>query len=997
MQILPLNSICLWSFMMLLRLLCLLFFCAASLWAQDRSTNRWYFYNRLGLDFNTSPPTVLTDGRVANTLHREGTSVISDAVTGALLFYSDGDTVWNRNHQIMVAGIHPESHSSTQSALIIRQPNSTTLYHLFTTAGLGKVPGARHLVIDITMNGGLGGVASNTQLIANPICEKVTAARACDGVDYWVIFRRYDAPEFRAFRLSPTGLNTTPVISNSGIAFANTADARGEMKISPNGRLLACANETNITDLFDFNNATGQITNRRILSPNGQRYGLTFSPNSNWLYVNDGWVSGSSRVFRYDMTAANIAASQQVIATSAITQLGYMELAPDGRIYISHHASRFLSTISNPDAVNPVYTDQAIDMGALMGWGLPNFPQDLFIPDFAGRDTLLCPDQPVRIGIPALSGYTYRWSPVTGLDNPNQAQPTATASQTTTYTVTVTDPNGCSIVRDMTLSVRPRPTIALSSNKANNAICPDDNIQLTATMSGAVSVNWQPGNLSGAVVTVTPTSSTTYRASLIDANACIWVDSIAVTVRPRPTLTIQSSRPAQNDTVRMCTGLNATLAATAGLSSYQWSGGETAANITVTAAGRYIVEGTDANGCKNNDTIYVELLPLPVADAGRDTSVCAGNTLQLQASGGTSYNWIPLAGSPALSQNNVANPQLSSQVSGDFNYAVQVTGSNGCVNFDTLRVRVHALPVAVISPAAADTSICICSSITLSANPAVRYEWYRNTPNQIVGTTQSLVVRDSGSYTVRIIDTNGCEDIADPVNVHILPQSFALRVRVPDSALVGAQVNIGLSGNYTNLTTLASCPSDSFTLHISMNRHPFGAKRGTPSFGTVTGDIRTLNISGATSGQGSYALQLPYTVTLGAADSSIIRIDSVSWKSCILPVTIINDTFHVAGICTARGTKRLYNEGATVTMMVQPNPVSEQSGVVLDASAAIAGCRVFLSDILGRTVATIYEGDIAAGRNEFSLPARHLPEGVYSLVFRSPAHEVLNVMVEVRK
>ena len=100
----------------------------------QKQANIWYFGENAGLDFNSSPPVALTDG-LLNTL--EGCSTFSDE-NGALLFYSDGITVFDKNHTIMTYTDDTPANnllgnpSATQSGMIIPKPLSTSIYYLFT-------------------------------------------------------------------------------------------------------------------------------------------------------------------------------------------------------------------------------------------------------------------------------------------------------------------------------------------------------------------------------------------------------------------------------------------------------------------------------------------------------------------------------------------------------------------------------------------------------------------------------------------------------------------------------------------------------------------------------------------------------------------------------------------------------------------------------------------------------------------------------------------------
>jgi hypothetical protein len=91
-------------------------------------TDNWYFGQNAGLNFATNPPTPLLDGELDT---NEGCAVLSDS-DGNLLFYTDGSTVWNRNHDIMMngTGLLGDS-SSTQSAIIIPKPEDNNIFYIF--------------------------------------------------------------------------------------------------------------------------------------------------------------------------------------------------------------------------------------------------------------------------------------------------------------------------------------------------------------------------------------------------------------------------------------------------------------------------------------------------------------------------------------------------------------------------------------------------------------------------------------------------------------------------------------------------------------------------------------------------------------------------------------------------------------------------------------------------------------------------------------------------
>ena len=173
--------------------------------------NFWHFGKHAGLDFTTTPPTA-----IASELDvQEGTASISDD-QGQLLFYTDGDTVWNRNNTPM-----PNGHglkgglSSTQSSLIVPLPNSLTHYYIFTTGDHGSMQGFKYTIVDMTLDGGLGDIVDGTKntAIVEEVSEKIAAVLHANCRDYWVITRKRNSNDNLAYLLTPAGLDLNPVIS----------------------------------------------------------------------------------------------------------------------------------------------------------------------------------------------------------------------------------------------------------------------------------------------------------------------------------------------------------------------------------------------------------------------------------------------------------------------------------------------------------------------------------------------------------------------------------------------------------------------------------------------------------------------------------------------------------------------------------------------------------------------------------------------------------------
>lgn len=361
----------------------------------QKQGNIWYFGDHAGLDFNSGVPVSISDGQTYLQYgHAEGTAVICDSA-GSLLFYSNGEKIWNRNHQIMMNGDSILSNfSSTQSSLIIPLPGSQHLFYLFTVDDFNYHHlqyGFRYSVIDMCMDSSLGAVVSAQKniLILDTVSEKLTAVRHHNGIDYWIIVHKYYSDAFYAYRFTSNGVNDT-VITHIGSAHRencippspdSTRAAIGNMKASPNGKKIAlvCTNTCrNLRELFDFNDSTGVVSNFVDLVDLqlNTAYGVSFSPDNSKLYIAD---NAPGNIFQYDVTAGggnqdSIKNSKIQVVTNLYAILG-IQLGPDGKIYVTRLPKHFIAAINNPNqqglACN--FQDSVVYLGSgICSYGLQN-------------------------------------------------------------------------------------------------------------------------------------------------------------------------------------------------------------------------------------------------------------------------------------------------------------------------------------------------------------------------------------------------------------------------------------------------------------------------------------------------------------------------------------------------------------------------------------------------------------------------------------------------
>jgi hypothetical protein len=273
-------------------------------------------------------------------------------------------------------------------------------------------------------------------------------------------------------------------------------------------------------------------------------------------------------------------------------------------------------------------------------------------------------------------GYTYLWSD-------GSTGSTLTTNTAGTYSVTVTDSNGCTTTCSATLTVNPLPTVSVNSS----AICAGGSTILTAT-TGASAPNylWSPGGATTASITVSPASTTIYTVTVTDGSTgCANSGSGTVTVNPLP------ATPTAGNNGPICAGstLNLSTPTVAG-ATYSWTGpnsfvssqqNPSISNATTAVSGTYLVTITDSNGCTSAaGSTSATVNPNPsTPTASNNGPIIEGNTLNLTAStvDNTTYSWTGPNGFASTNQ----NPSISNATSAASGvYLVTVTDSNGCTS-----------------------------------------------------------------------------------------------------------------------------------------------------------------------------------------------------------------------------------------------------------------------------------------------------------------------------
>lgn len=377
---------------------------------------------------------------------------------------------------------------------------------------------------------------------------------------------------------------------------------------------------------------------------------------------------------------------------------------------------------------------------------------------------------------------------------------------TTWFQAVVTNSCGSVSSNPVQVVVNPAPVVTINPNPT--AICIGGSVVITA--SGATSYVWSPGTGLSCTTcpnpTANPTTTTTYTVTGT-SSGCTGTATVTVTVNPLPTITINPNAPS------ICAGSNVPLTAS-GASTYVWTPATglsctTCANPTAspTTTTTYTVTGTSAAGCTGTATVTVTVNPLPTITLGpSNPTVCPGGSVNLTASGATTYVW-----SPATYLNQTTGANVTSTPAVTTTYTVTGTGPGGCTATSTITVTVNGSITVTINPN--PTSICNGGSVVLNGSGAATYVWTPATnlscttcPNPTANPTTTT------TYTVTGTSGLGCTGTAT-VTVTVNPLPTVTVTPAAPSYCIGSSVNLTANGASTYVwspatgLTCTTCPN----------------------------------------------------------------------------------------------------------------------------------------------------------------------------------------------
>ncbi len=450
----------------------------------QNETDNWFFGENAGLNFSNGTTTVLNTGQMDTPA---GCSSISDQ-NGDLLFYTNGQTVWNKNHQIMTNGTGLAGEiENVETALIVPNPNDANIYYIFTTRENTDTttnpythPGLYYSEIHFNAQNPDGFIYQKNFRLTNYITGRICGIYHYDSNSFRVLaLGSQDGNSnslkntFYIFKVSGNGVESSVITSTQ----PKSMPSYGQMKISPNGEQIAIADfEERYIYLYKFDNDNINVTFERTINADKfgteiSPYGVEFSQNSKILYYTSKINSNNvSYIVQFDMYPTGGFFEKYDVISTRSNDLGSLQLGRNGKIYVSQLRDRgttlygwqTIGVINKPEKTGSEcdYEDSILDLEN--GKSLKGLP--IFIASSL-RNRIITDDQCVNN---SFNFTTDAYAPITNIqwdfgdgNNSNSFNPTHIYSSPGNYLVKANVTlNGVSTVLYKEVIVHPLPSLA---------------------------------------------------------------------------------------------------------------------------------------------------------------------------------------------------------------------------------------------------------------------------------------------------------------------------------------------------------------------------------------------------------------------------------------------------------------------------------------------------------------------------------------------------------
>jgi len=353
--------------------------------AQSKRAANWNFLG--GGYFNFADDTIAVS--IGNYGVSEQGSTISDT-SGNLLFYVLSSKIINSQHNIMPNGQDLLGNASAcNGSIIIPKPNNDSIYYIFQVGKPADVTTETYAelyyhIVNMNIDSGRGDVIVKNTLMLDSVGERLTAVYHSNGIDVWLMTHKYTDDSYYAYLITENGISE-PVITKIGYEYTSKGNTIGQMKFSPNGKLLVAAIPNILgddrIDIFQFNNETGILSDYIYTNCSMTPYGVEFSPDNTKIYSSEGgWI------VQYDLKYYNqdsIRNSRKDVGSSI--SIKGLQLGIDKKLYVTRNGSGTIARINKPnelvDSCDFVY-DAIYLEGRTCGYVFPNFICSYFDFDF---------------------------------------------------------------------------------------------------------------------------------------------------------------------------------------------------------------------------------------------------------------------------------------------------------------------------------------------------------------------------------------------------------------------------------------------------------------------------------------------------------------------------------------------------------------------------------------------------------------------------------------
>lgn len=807
-----------------------------------RAQNQWVNWNSSngGISFKSGSAQLFT-GVPKNLQYPDYTGQRSfsyaDPQTGALLFLTDGQNIWNKNYRSILFPPGDTLRSCDSDYYKVQivpfsdDPNRFYLFHMYSARGIvsekesgvpkgcndANVSALYYSVLEMNYPAATGKLLVKNQPLLKLPLDKVMLVKHANKKDTWVIGHAWDSAYYSAFLVTDEKINA-PVRSIIGPdALLPASNIRSSVAVSPDGKRIAASGSASYVEIYDFNNSTGELSNYRTITLTKEYVtALSFSPDNSKLYIAVGdakLCDNYAKIYQVNFDESDLNKSLFMVKKYPPRRLD-LGLGKDNHIWIKGATypdvpGSYFDLIWNPN--QPKNACMVKERYMPMGFQpyFPNIPNGTIEqPKEIAVTKMNFPDTVVAClgvySINAAPGYqTYRWN--TG---------------DTTPSINVREPGLYSVIAGKKGFMKPDSYGYVYVKSSGGEVfaaedtfyCPKKP-HLLVVPSHIGNIKWSDGDSSRIKTIYAPGE---YKLLAVNNNnGCKVWDSICVSIHETPMVDFgaDTSMCDRNQLILKLKAFADTSGSRVTSSTFLWQDGSKKSTYNVNEPGIYWGQNS-FNGCTVVDTIVVRYIPMPVIKLGNDTALCDKESLRLTVPylAAANYTW------------STGQKDTSLIVGTAGKYWVKAT-NEFCVETDSIAVEYKPLPKIALGN---DTTICEGTKLVLkpSTENTYQYQWVTGdgSPQLTINTagiyglkallngcaaTDSITVYVMKTPSLRLTDTFMCNEMKMILDPHV---SLIDNVKWQDGS-VGHTFTVFSPGVYT-VTATNRCGSDQASVKV---------------------------------------------------------------------------------------------------------------------------------------------------------------------------------------